>query len=830
MAAFAGGITLARQVPFGSHELALAAIAFSLLGIAAHRLHSRWLPLLCVLLVSVVAGAAVYEYHRPAAPPELDAASGETVLLTGCVAAAPAFFPDHEQFLLELEPGARARVNLYLREGEQMPRLRYGQRVDVAGRVRRPHNFGNPGSFDLARWLARQQIFWTVTSSALTILPGNCGSAWESWIFGLRQVCLERLDQIYAGDDWAAAMMKATLIGDATSLEKVWTENFRRTGTFHALVISGMHITVLAGVLLFLLRFLPLGEFGALVLAVILAWIYAALSGMQAPVVRGAGGFMLFLVAKFFYRRARVLNVLAAIAIAFLAVDPEQLFEPSFQLSFLCVAMIGAFAIPVLDATSKPYESGLAWLADLRRDLRLPPRVAQFRIELRLAAEAFSLWTRFSPRPLLVVFGLLWRGLFLAWGLFVLSAVVQFGLALPMIVYFHRLSWTGLSANLLVVPLMEFVVPAGFLAIVTGSALIAKGAGAFLWMSRWVVDRHVALETSFRIPDPPFWLALLFGLSLLLLFAAVRKATRWQWGALGIAAAVFAAMLVHPFPPRLHPGTLELTAIDVGQGESLLVALPDGRLMLVDGGGIATFGKRPKKANLDIGEDVVSPYLWTRSIRHIDVVVSTHGHDDHMGGIPAILDNFHPRELWTGATPESEAWKSVRHKAERAGTRIVALRAGAAFGYGGVRIQILSPPAEYEPGSTAHNNDSLVFRLSYGRHSFLLTGDSERRMEQTYTVQPTDVLKVGHHGSRTSSGPEFLDMVRPAFAIISAGFDNSYHLPSASVVRDLAARHVETLRTDLDGQVTIRTDGNRFEVETFRGSDGARAYAPRAVY
>ncbi|MEO8659419.1 MAG: ComEC/Rec2 family competence protein [Bryobacteraceae bacterium] len=815
MFALAAGIVLARAAPLSFAELAFSAAGFGLLLFAARRRHSTRLTLVCTLLLSATAGAALYEFHRPPPPPSLDAASAETVILTGCVAEPPAFLADREQFTLELEPGARARVTLYLRDGEPMPRLHYGQRVDVTGRARRTRNFGNPGAFDYARWLARQNIFWTVTSSSVTPLSGECGSRYQSWLFSLRQFCLDRLDALYPHDPWASGMMKATLIGDASSLEKIWTENFRRTGTYHALVISGMHITVLAAVLLFVLRFLPLGEFGALTLAVILAWIYAALSGMGAPVVRGAGGFTLFLAARFFYRRARILNVLAAIAIAYVAFDPEQIFDPSFQLSFLCVAMIGAFAVPLLDATSAPYSRGLRWLNDTGRDLRLTPKVAQFRVELRLAAEAVSLWTRLAVRWPLAAISLLVRLVFFTWELFVLSAVVQFGLALPMIFYFHRLSWTGLTANLVVVPLMELVVPAGFLAIATGWSLPAQAARFCLWLSRCVVDAHVNLETGFRIPDPPVWLAIVFSLGLLLGFAGMRRKTRWRWAALALAVAAFATMLIHPFPPAVAPRALELTAIDVGQGESLLVAFPDGQLMLVDGGGIASFGNRPRHSNLDIGEDVVSPYLWTRSIRRLDVIVSTHGHDDHAGGLPAIIDNFHPRQLWTGATPETTAWKNVLQHAARAGTQVKPWRAAAAFDYGGAHIEVLSPPSDYQPAATPHNNDSLVLRLTYGTQSFLLTGDSERQMENTYTVLPTSVIKLAHHGSRTSSTPHLLDAAHPAFALISAGFENSYHLPHPAIIAELEDRHVQVLRTDLDGLITIRTDGRRIQAYTY---------------
>ena len=239
-------------------------------------------------------------------------------------------------------------------------------------------------------------------------------------------------------------------------------------------------------------------------------------------------------------------------------------------------------------------------------------------------------------------------------------------------------------------------------------------------------------------------------------------------------------------------GTLELTAIDVGQGDSLLVAFPDSKLMLIDGGGVLSFGKRAKP-RLDIGEDVVSPYLWSRSIRKLDIVVMTHAHDDHARGLPAIIENFHPAELWTGATPPSEVWSEVEQKAREEKVKIVPMRTGRNFDYGGTRIEILSPPPDYAADDAPKNNDSLAMRITFGRRSFLLTGDMEKPMEMRLLAdgEPlrADVLKVGHHGSNTSSTSRSSTPFLPTFALISDGFENSFHHPSPQVLERLAEHH-----------------------------------------
>jgi competence protein ComEC len=279
-------------------------------------------------------------------------------------------------------------------------------------------------------------------------------------------------------------------------------------------------------------------------------------------------------------------------------------------------------------------------------------------------------------------------------------------------------------------------------------------------------------------------------------------------------------MIWHPFAPRVHRGELEMTVIDVGQGDSIFLALPAGKLMLVDAGGIASFGKRVR-TNLNIGEDVVSPYLWSRSIRRLDVVALSHAHDDHMGGLAAVLGNFHVKELWTGATPDSPGWDAVRRKAGQLHVRIVPLVQGKPFDYGGARFEVLAPAVDYRPAAAPRNNDSLVLRLTYRRRSLMLSGDMEKQIESRIlaanAVERSDVLKVAHHGSKTSTSEPFLEAAHPAFAIISAGFENLYGHPHADVIQRLRQANTEILRTDQMGAITIRTDGQHVQAETVTG-------------
>jgi competence protein ComEC len=248
----------------------------------------------------------------------------------------------------------------------------------------------------------------------------------------------------------------------------------------------------------------------------------------------------------------------------------------------------------------------------------------------------------------------------------------------------------------------------------------------------------------------------------------------------------------------------------------LLVMFPDGRSMVIDGGGVLQFGKpsQRRRSNLDTGEDVVSPYLWSRGIRRIDILVSTHAHQDHSGGLAAILENFRPRELWVGSNPSVE----LLRRAAELGIPVRAPNASAApFTYSGARIEVLSPPKDFAP-SKPGNNDSLALRISYGVHSFLLTGDLESPMERLLLADGrplhADVLKVGHHGSKTSTTPDFLEAVSPSVAIISAGFANSFGHPNPAVLARLGERHSAILRTDQDGLSTVRSDGRKLYLDS----------------
>jgi competence protein ComEC len=318
---------------------------------------------------------------------------------------------------------------------------------------------------------------------------------------------------------------------------------------------------------------------------------------------------------------------------------------------------------------------------------------------------------------------------------------------------------------------------------------------------------------DFRIPAPLTWQSLAFCALLgaaiatarLALSSGLRPLRLATWAALLLAAIT--AVLPRPID---HPrDALLMEAIDVGQGDSLLLISPDGRTLLVDGGG---HGGGPHQApqDYDIGEEVVSEVLWSRGIRRLDAVALTHAHSDHMGGLPAVLRNFHPAVLWVGNNPRFGAYNALLDEAASLHVKVLSLHAGDAFSFGPSQVNVLAPFRNYQLGPLPTNNDSLVMRVAYGATSVMLEGDAEAPIEEAMLVEPnlaSTLLKVGHHGSITSTRPAFLARVHPEWAVISCGLRNRYGHPRHEVLEELEAAHIRTFSTDINGATCFRLDG-----------------------
>ncbi len=716
-----------------------------------------------------------------------------------------------------------------------LPELHAGDAVEFTARARLPEIFRDDGAFDRRAYLAQQGVHLVATLRAAQLIERAAPAPVSArfWLARVRARLRNELDSLLSDAPDAAGLLRAMLLGDRSFVDREESLPFQKTGTFHVLVVAGLHVSALAFFLYACGRVFRLsrGLTSLLTLALLLA--YVAVVEQRPPVLRAALMAAVVIFGRMLFRRLDLLNSAAVAALLILAARPQELFDSSFQLSFLAMACIGGLAAPWLDRTVEPYARALRGWRDVTRDAAHEPRPIQLRLDLRLLERWLA--ARLPAKMAKPAGGgavALVRVSFRVWEMFVLSLVLQLGMLPMMAGQFHRITMAGPVANLVAVPLTGVLVPLGFLTL--GATLVFHGAARVLaWPLAWLT--HAMMHAvgwigdlphgSYRIPGPPWWASLLFFAAFALVVAALRFAgRRMMRGALAVLLGTAAVIAVYPFAPRYTPGALELTVLDVGQGDAIFVVTPRGKTMLIDAGGArSNFGSRmeEKHSGPDPGEDAVSPYLWSRGFRRLDVVALTHAHQDHIGGMTAILDNFRVGEMWIGREESSPALAALEGQAQAKHVAIVRETRGAKFDWDDVRGEVLWPEAAGGDDGAPQNNDSLVLRLVYGRKAFLLPGDAEKQAEEHILDETSDdslradVLKAGHHGSKNSTMPEFLKKVQPRVVIISAGENNPYGHPSPELLERLQQAGVRILRTDQDGAVHALTNGESLEVSCY---------------
>ncbi|MDE1163294.1 MAG: ComEC/Rec2 family competence protein [Acidobacteriaceae bacterium] len=705
----------------------------------------------------------------------------------------------------------------------EAPALRCGDVLRLPMRLQVPDEYRDAGAWSRREFLLQQGIGLEAKAAGEKVIVAQHGRV--SATCHLREAqrwAVARMDRfvqwqrtlrwpkslrLRAGDE---GTLQAMLFGERSGLAMNWRQELERTGTFHLVVVSGLHVTLLAGALLWLLLRLRVPERVAIPVTLLLMLGFALLTGFGVPVQRALLMCAVYLLARMLQRERSAMNALGMAAMAVLLLDPRALFTASFQMTFCVIVAAAGVAAPIAERSYGRYHVTLNTLKKVEADAWLAPDLVSFRVAVRLwrAVLRDGVW---RPLGACVVPAL--RLFFTLCDALLFGAAVELCMALPVAVHFHRAALLALPVNVVAVPLMFvlLVLTVVMFLLSLMSAWLAAPVAAIVALGlhflQAIVGHAGGLSAAeWRLPGPDAVRVVAACAAIAVACWALRAKARWAWsGAAVLAAAMAFAVLWLP-RPQFSAGLLEVTAVDVGQGDSLLVVTPEGRTLLVDAGG-PVGGVRPQE-RWDIGEDVVSPYLWSRGVARLDAMALTHAHSDHMGGMLAVLRNFRPRELWLSVAPgKAEGLQRLVAEAQQMGVRVRWLRAGDAPAPG---VVVLAPEAGYSNPREAANNDSLVLDVRAGHAEALLEGDAERSSEAAMVangkLHPVTLLKVGHHGSRTSTTEAFAAAVRPKAAMVSVGRRNTFGHPRWEVLETLEMEGTRVFRTDRLGAVTVLMD------------------------
>ncbi|MGH2437661.1 MAG: DNA internalization-related competence protein ComEC/Rec2 [bacterium] len=774
--AFAAGIILGKSTPVSAYGWIAIGLAFIVAAIFAYG--SREPATIAILGSALAAGGLWYQLHMlPPGPDHVSAFAGQTATLFGTVVRPPPSAQERVRFVvraehLSMRGETRAVHGLVLVSARAGPRVHYGDQITISGRLARPPPAGNPGEFSYRDYLAAQGIqvqLFTRRGAGARITGRRLLNPAAQVAYSLRARIAAFFQHAMPG--MPGALLASLLLGDDGAVPDEVRESFRSAGLLHVLVVSGAQVGLVAGSVLWLVRVVGLNQsVGALVAGTGVIF-FALMAGWVPSVARATVMTLAGLAAILVGRERDLYAALAAAALALLVSSPLLLFDAGFQLSFAATwALI--YVAPALSER-----------------LTALPRALRTLVALTVAAQL-------SVMPILAV-------------------------------HFAQISLAGFVSNLLVIPLVAVLVPVGFLCGIAGVTI--PPIGIFLAALLVPLVNAVAFAATFfaRLPGatvdvrPPSLIVV--GLSYLALIAAtefLRRGVRPRPAALRIAlAGVISTLLWLQVAAGFAPDRLVMTFLDVGQGDAIVIRAPSGLVMMIDGGGEI----EGRETGFDIGTRRIVPALRRMGIRQIDVLVLSHPHEDHAGGLVAVAENFRVGVMLDSGYPHpAPSYPHLLHVVEAHRIPYRLARRGMQIDLaGGVKALVLHPEDPLIVGSGSDVNlNSVVVRLTYGHVSALFTGDIEgliegRLVESGDELRST-VLKVAHHGSRTSSRPEFLDAVSPQVAVISVGSWNPFGHPHLATLDALAAAGARLYRTDRHGAVTVESDGRTLWVRTAR--------------
>ena len=632
-----------------------------------------------------------------------------------------------------------------------------GQGVQLKGELRIREQYLNPGPWLIWQEKSGRGVFRAFRGTGAESIE------WEpkydqklvGWAAELRTFFLKKMEKVMPEKD--VFLLQGLLFGGQEGIDPLTRKQFSTTGLTHILSVSGTHLaTLFAGILwvgrLLKIRQVWISLFGAGILI-----FYSFLCGFPPPVIRSLWMALGVVIALATDRERSSQRIFSLTVLGMMIYEPRWIYDISFQLSVAATTGL-VFAIPYLEQTRG--------------------------------------WQRFWKGPLLFT-------------------LLSQGLSLPFLAtYFQQLSLVSVFSNLILVPIFQGILILGLLGSLF-SGIVIK-VGEFFWIVSSLLLGFglmgIRFFSSFSwsilpISTMGFWSGVVYYVGVILLFLGFQvSAKRKKIWAVSLAGLLLIGLFIGLAHPT-QPNRLEIHVIDVGQGDSILIRTPKGKSMLIDGGGIPY-----NQSSFDIGERVVAPYLWSEGIRELELIIISHGDEDHSGGIEAVLARFPTQQIWM---PEQGMEKFSKWQG-----KISTPPVGTLFEVDGVKIRVLAQPPKEK------KSYSQVIEVTYGEKSFLFTGDMEGKEEEEFLkvtdLQTISGLKVGHHGARKSSNDLFLNRIKPEFSFISVGESNSYGHPALQTLVRLNSGDKKIYRTDLQGRILIKTDGKTIQVETMKGQGNSK--------